>query len=103
MEVHGGPAKRKRRNSPNPEWLELMSASDREYRRIEQWKPVPLADVGLPVRITNMLEHNGIFTVGDLTRVTSRYLMQLPNLGMITINHCAALLSDLNIPNRLNQ
>lgn len=102
MEVHGGPSNRKRRKRPDPQWLEFMSDDEKERRRIEQWQSVPIADVGLPVRIANTLENHGIFTMGDLAQRSAAELTLIPNLGEITIRRCGRLLDELNLPNRLH-
>ena len=103
MEVRGGPSNRKHRKRPDPLWLQFMSDDEKERRRIEEWQAVPLADVGLPVRIANTLENHSIFTVGDLANLTAENLTQIPNLGDLTIRRCVKLLHELNIPNRLNK
>ena len=103
MEVHGGPVNRKRRKKPDPEWLAFMSTSEKERRRIEHWRTVSLADVGLPVRIANTLEHNGVMTVGDLMNLTLDDIYSIQNLGEITIKKCSKLLDELQLPNKLTK
>ena len=103
MEVHGGPNNRKRRKKPDPEWLAFMSTDEKERRRIEHWQTVSLADVGLPVRIANTLEHNGVMTVGDLMRITLEEMRGIQNLGEITIRKCSRLLDELCLPNKLTE
>jgi len=101
MEIHGGPSKRKKRKPAEPEWLQFMSAADKESARVEKWQSVSLAEVGLPVRIVNTLEDQGVMTVGDLTQKTIEQLQAIPNLGDVTIAKCKKLLEDLRLPNQL--
>jgi DNA-directed RNA polymerase alpha subunit len=101
MEVHGGPQNRKRRKKPEPDWVAFMSTEEKEQKRIEHWQTVSLADVGLPVRIANTLEHNGVMTVGDLMTLTLDDMRSIQNLGEITIRKCIKLLNDLELPNNL--
>jgi DNA-directed RNA polymerase alpha subunit len=101
MEVHGGPAKRKRRKRPDPEWLEFISDDEKEQLRIAHWKSVPLSEVGLPVRIANTLEAHGILTVGDLAKRSADDLANIPNMGVVTTRRCCRLLDELNLFHRL--
>ena len=101
MEIHGGPSKRKKRKPTEPEWLKFMTPADKEAARIERWQSVSLAEVGLPVRIVNTLEDQGVMTVGDLTQRTIEQLQAIPNLGDVTIAKCTQLLGDLQLPNQL--
>lgn len=103
MEIHGGPDKRKRRKPAAPEWLAFMSDDDKEAERIEGWQSVSLADVGLPVRVVNTLEEDGIMTVGGLCHKTADDLRQIQNLGELTIKKCTKLLNELRLPNRLHE
>lgn len=101
MEIHGGPSKRKKRKPDDPEWLHLMTPADKESARVEKWQSVSLAEVGLPVRIVNTLEDQGVMTVGDLAHRTIEQLQAIPNLGDVTIAKCTKLLEDLRLPNQL--
>ena len=101
MEVHGGPKNRKRRKKPEPTWVAFMSTEEKEQQRIAHWQTVSLADVGLPVRIANTLEHNGVMTVGDLMCLTLDDMRSIQNLGEITIRKCVKLLNELELPNKL--
>lgn len=103
MEIHGGPGKRKRRKPEDPEWLMFLSDSEKEEERRKQWLDASLADTGLPVRIVNTLEDNGILTVGDLCTQPVSRLEAIANLGEVTIKKCRRLLDDLKLPNKLHQ
>lgn len=103
MEIHGGPEKRRRRKSVDSEWLKFMSDDEKEVARIQHLQTTSLADVGLPVRIVNTLENQGVFTVGELTQVTASRLHGIQNLGAITIQRCTRLMNELRLPNRLHE
>ena len=102
MEIHGGPNSRKRRKPADPEWIKFLSEDEREADRKKQWYESSLADAGLPVRIVNTLEDNGIMTVGELCQQTKDRLNKISNLGEVTIKRCRALLNKLELPNKLN-
>jgi len=101
MRIYGSPETRKRRKKPDYEWLAFLSDEEKEAERVNKWKEVSLADIGLSVRIANTLEENDIFTVGDLAEKTEEDLKCLANLGAVTIEKCRKLLEDLKIPNKL--
>jgi DNA-directed RNA polymerase alpha subunit len=44
-----------------------------------------LAEIDLPVRTVNCLEDQGIFMVKDLLSCTPQRLLEIPNLGMKTL------------------
>lgn len=102
MEIHGGPEKRRRRKPADPEWVKFMSDDEKEAERIKHWQSVPLAEVGLPVRIVNTLVDHGVTTVGDLSKCQVDELRQIQNLGEITIKKCTTLLNELQVPNRMH-
>lgn len=101
MEIYKGPENRKRRKSTEPQWCQYMSDVDKERERIEKLKTVSLADVGLSIRISNILENQGILTVGDLALLTTEELACIPNLGEMTIERCFQLFKEIDFPNEL--
>jgi len=96
-----GPSKRKTRKPPENEWLQFMSASEKEGLRQREWLDTSLADTGLPVRVVNCLEEAGVFTVEDLTKQTTDVLLGITNFGEQTLGQCTRLLANLNIPHCL--
>jgi len=101
MEMHGGPAKRKRRKPTAPDSGGYLSPHEEEVERIERWQVTSLAEVGLPVRTINTLEDNDILTVGQLCQLTAIELQAMPNLGDVTIKKCREILAGLRLPNEL--
>lgn len=101
MELYGGPDKRKRRIPPEPEWARFFTQSDRDAARVREWRTRAIVDIGIPVRITNTLEKNGILTVGDLADRSLNEMRQIQNLGESTIHRFAKLLDGLKIPHKI--
>ena len=63
---------------PIPEWAKDQKADDR--------LDTSLAEIDLTVRTVNCLEEVGIFTVQDLLNCTPEQLLEIPNLGEVTLN-----------------
>lgn len=62
---------------PIPDWARKQEADD----RLE----LPLAEMELSVRTVNCLEDESIFTVKDLLACTPERLLEIPNLGVRTL------------------
>lgn len=58
-------------------------------------RPVPLARVLDNLRVLNMLEREGIATVGELVGTSAGSLLAIPNLGTITASKIARLADSL--------
>jgi DNA-directed RNA polymerase alpha subunit len=101
MDMHGGPGNRKRRKKPDPDWIKFMTNEEKEERRIAQWSSVSIFDAGLPMRIANMLESHNIMTVGDLSEANITDLINIHNLGELTVIKCSEFLDKLELPNKL--
>jgi DNA-directed RNA polymerase alpha subunit len=80
-----------------------VSELEDELDRRERWQASSLAEVGLPVRTINTLEENDVLTVGQLCELTVAELREMPNLGAVTIDKCTEILTELQLPNRLNE
>ena len=62
---------------PIPAWAKTQKADDR--------LDLSLSEIDLLVRTVNCLEEKGIFTVRDLLNCTPEQLLEIPNLGEITL------------------
>ena len=62
---------------PIPAWAKTEKADD----RLE----LSLAEIGIAVRTVNCLEEVGIFTVRDSLNCTPERLLEIPNLGVLTL------------------
>lgn len=56
---------------------------------------LPIAALELPIRTHNMLEEEGVFTVGDLLNRSAEDLLRLPNFGQKSLAEVYAALSQL--------
>jgi len=63
---------------PIPHW----ARTEKTDNRLE----LSLAEIGLIVRTVNVLEEDGIFTVGDLLNCTPERLLKISNLGQKTLD-----------------
>lgn len=87
MKIVGGPASRKKQVL-KPKEQDVMDGS--------------LADTSLALRTQNTLERHGILTIRHLSTKTVEELMDIPNLGQITIQALRAFMDELGVPHRLN-
>jgi DNA-directed RNA polymerase subunit alpha len=62
---------------PIPAWAKTQKTDAR--------LDLSLAEIGIAVRTVNMLEDQGIFTVGDLLNRTPEQLLEIPNIGEVTL------------------
>jgi len=62
---------------PIPAWAKVQKTDD----RLE----LSLSEMDLVVRTVNCLEEVGIFTVRDLLNCTPERLLEIPNLGEVTL------------------
>ena len=100
MEIYGGPAKRIRRKDRPPNRVDNNNLSTTE-QVCAQKRAQTLAAAGLPARIANNLEAHNIFTVDDLTKLSREQLLNIPNLGQVTLQRCVTLLDTLGLPHQL--
>jgi DNA-directed RNA polymerase subunit alpha len=54
-----------------------------------------LSETDLSVRVCNMLEQKGIYTVRDLLDTTEGQLMKIANFGPKTLDQCLGVLAKL--------
>ncbi len=81
----GPPPDRRRRKKPVPP----------EERTRQQLLDSHLSEVGLNVRVVNALEHEEVYTVADLSRVTREQLEAMGSFGEVTVGEIHDLLSKL--------
>lgn len=103
MEMYGGPEKRVRRIKPEPHWAGALTDEEQEMKRVHKLNYLSLPDAGMPARTASILEQCGIFTVGDLTKLTLDDLERIPKVGEGTRVRCSQLLDEHKLPNRLKR
>jgi DNA-directed RNA polymerase subunit alpha len=72
---------------PIPEWAKTQKADNR--------LDLSLAEIGIAVRTVNCLEEQGVFTVGNLLDRTPEQLLEIPNLGEVTLKTIYAALEGI--------
>lgn len=103
MEVHGGPAKRKRRTQPKFEPVIFLSPEQQQQHALFVAGQTPLSDItDFSLRVVNILEKNKIFTLADLAKLTVESAKAIQNLGEKTVETCIKVLNRKNIPHKLS-
>ena len=69
----------------------------RVAREMSQWRVTldsPIAELGMSIRIVNLLESLGITTVNDITRTMACELLAVPGVNRRTVSNIENALSD---------
>ena len=68
-----------------------------QRRREVQLRQLHISEIDLPVRTTNGLEREGIFTVGNLLDCTPEDVLQIANFGQKTVEEIRDKLESVGL------
>jgi DNA-directed RNA polymerase alpha subunit len=94
------PANRRRRRIKgeiNPTILASWTDKQKQQEDMHKALEMPLAEAGLPVRVVNTMEANGVFLVKDLLEETEEDLINTANIGDKTIKEIASCIRKLGL------
>ncbi len=72
-----------------------LSPAQEKARLMRERLQLSIAEIGLPVRTTNCLEENGIFTVEDLLNTKPEKLLGISNFGEKTLQEVYKALAKI--------
>ncbi len=93
------PDRRRRRTKGeiDPAVAATWSPKDRQREEMHRNLELALAEAGLPVRVVNTMEANGVFQVKDLLEEDGEDLINTPNLGEKTLKEIIECVKALNL------
>ncbi len=72
-----------------------LNPAQEKARLMRERLKLSIAEIGLPVRTTNCLEENGIFTVEDLLNTKPKRLLNISNFGEKTLQEVYKALAKI--------
>ncbi len=72
-----------------------VNPAQEKARQLRERLQLTIAEIGLPVRTTNCLEENGIFTVEDLLNTEPKRLLSISNFGEKTLQEVYKALAKI--------
>ena len=89
--------RRRPRGTTDPNIVATWSPRQKAIEDMHSNLELPLAEAGLPVRIVNTMENNGVFLVKDLLEESTETLVSMANIGAKTIREISDCIRKLGL------
>ena len=94
------PSRRRRRRPRgeiDPAVMATWTDKQRKQEEMHQALELSLAEAGLPVRVVNTMENNGVLQVKDLLEEDGKDLVEMRNLGEKTVREIIKCIHKLGL------